>query len=76
MYEGHDTFTAIKNALPNISANLLTQRMGVLIDAGYVVKEVVVMHPLKLKYALTPLGRELGQKIDDLSARARANKKA
>ena len=71
MYEGQETFTGIKNALPNISANLLTQRMGILIEAGYVAKEVVVIHPLKIKYILTPRGRELGQKIDELSIRAR-----
>ena len=73
LYENHATFTDIKNSLTWISANILTERLTELIEAWYIEKKVVSVTPLKITYGLTKNGKQLGEKIDELSDRAKSH---
>ncbi len=57
---GTDTFSALKNYIPQISPTLLSKRLVELEDDGIVLKKETGLKQPKYKYLLTPAGQELG----------------
>ena len=57
---GTDTFTMLKNYIPQISPTLLSKRLVELEEDGIVKKIETGLKQPKYKYELTQAGRELG----------------
>jgi DNA-binding HxlR family transcriptional regulator len=64
-------FTEIAVALPGVSDRMLTERLRVLEDRGLLDRHVEAGPPVKVCYALTPMGRSLEPALDELKAWAR-----
>ena len=60
-------FCEIREAIPDISDRLLTERLKELEDAALVVRTVTNARPVLVTYGLTGTGRELGPILDALA---------
>jgi DNA-binding HxlR family transcriptional regulator len=61
-------FSEIAHAVPALSDRLLSERMKELEARGVVARTVVAGRPLRVEYALTPMGRELEPALAALEA--------
>ena len=52
-------FSEVAQAVPELSDRLLSERMKELEARGVVVRTVVPERPMRVEYALSPMGREL-----------------
>lgn len=61
-------YTTLRDAIPDISDTLLSERLRELERAGIVTRTVTPSTPVLIEYALTTRGRELADVIEGLSA--------
>jgi DNA-binding HxlR family transcriptional regulator len=64
-------FSEISGAIPDLSDRLLSQRMKELETRGLVNREVSVSAPVRVRYELTPMGRELAPALSEIGDWAR-----
>jgi DNA-binding HxlR family transcriptional regulator len=64
-------FSEIAQAVPELSDRLLSERMKELEARGVVVRNVEPGPPVRVTYALTPMGAELGPALQELKSWAR-----
>jgi DNA-binding HxlR family transcriptional regulator len=60
-------YSAIRDAIPEISDTLLSERLRELEDAGVVTRTVTPSMPVLIEYGLSERGRELANVMDGLS---------
>src|SRR5919197_5880448 len=68
---GDMRFSEIANAVPELSDRLLSERMKELEARGVVVRHVEPGPPVRVTYALTPMGAELQPALQELKSWAR-----
>jgi DNA-binding HxlR family transcriptional regulator len=56
---GPHSFSDLREALPELSAKVLTERLTELLDQGLVMRDTVAGFPVRTSYQLTATGREL-----------------
>jgi DNA-binding HxlR family transcriptional regulator len=66
--QGPLRFSEFRDAIPDMSDRLLTQRLKELEEHGLVVREVLTGRPIQVLYHLTPKGRALRPILDALGA--------
>ncbi|MBM3268724.1 MAG: helix-turn-helix transcriptional regulator [Candidatus Sericytochromatia bacterium] len=59
-------FSELREAVPDISDRLLTERLKELEDEGIVLREVSTGRPLQVIYSLTPKGQALKPIIEEI----------
>jgi DNA-binding HxlR family transcriptional regulator len=64
-------FSELAQAVPEISDRLLSERVKELESRGLVARTVYAGPPVRVEYSLTPMGRELGPAIGELTSWAR-----
>ena len=64
-------FSEIAAAVPELSDRLLSERVKELEARGVVERTVFPGPPVRVEYALTPMGRSLAPALDELAAWAR-----
>lgn len=65
---GARRYSSLRDAIPEISDTLLSERLRELEQAGIVTRSVTPTTPVLIEYALTDRGRELSVVIEGLSA--------
>lgn len=71
LLDGPRRFSEIRAAVPQLSDRLLSQRIKELEARGLVKREVSAGPPVRVSYALTDMGAELGPTIGELGDWAR-----
>lgn len=66
LLSGQKRFTDIAEAIPNISARMLTERFKELEKAGIVIRKVYPEVPVRIEYELTEKGAELEKVMDEI----------
>ena len=61
-------YSAIRDAIPEISDTLLSERLRELEDAGIVTRTVKPTTPVLIEYSLSERGRDLARVVDGLSS--------
>ncbi|HVS28889.1 MAG TPA: helix-turn-helix domain-containing protein [Solirubrobacteraceae bacterium] len=61
-------FSAIANAVPELSDRLLSERMKELEARGLVARTVLAGPPVRVEYALTRMGRDLEPALSEIEA--------
>ena len=61
-------FATLREAIPDITDRMLSERLQELEAEGIVERTVVPETPVRVEYALTKKGRALGEAIDAISA--------
>ena len=61
-------FATLRNAVPDITDRMLSERLQELELAGIVVRTVIPETPVRVEYALTKKGRSLAPAIDAIAA--------
>ncbi len=64
-------FSEIAASVPQLSDRLLSERVKELEARGVVERTVIAGPPVRVEYALTPMGRSLAPALDELAAWAR-----
>jgi DNA-binding HxlR family transcriptional regulator len=65
---GRHRYSALREAIPDISDTLLSERLRELEAAGIVTRTVTPSTPVLIEYALTDRGRELADVIEGLAS--------
>ena len=60
-------YSSVRDAIPEISDTLLSERLRELEEAGVVTRTVTPSTPVLIEYGLSDRGRELAVVMDDLS---------
>jgi DNA-binding HxlR family transcriptional regulator len=68
LLDGPRRYSAVREAIPEISDTLLSERLRELEAASIVARAVTPSTPVLIEYALTERGRDLAGVIDGLSA--------
>jgi DNA-binding HxlR family transcriptional regulator len=68
MFAGPLRFSEIAQAVPELSDRLLSQRMKELESRGLVERRVMDGSPVRVQYALTQMGRDLGPALLEIKA--------
>jgi len=63
---GQNRFSDIEEAIPNMSARMLTERFKELEKAGIILRKVYPETPVRIEYELTEKGRELQSSMDEI----------
>jgi DNA-binding HxlR family transcriptional regulator len=71
LLDGPARFTVIAQCVPELSDRLLSERMKELEARGLVQRTVHPGPPVRVEYALTDMGSEIGPALDDIQAWAR-----
>ncbi len=66
LLSGEKRFSDISEAIPNMSARMLTERFKELENHGIVVRKVYPQTPVRIEYELTEKGRELEASMDEI----------
>ncbi|NLK27508.1 MAG: helix-turn-helix transcriptional regulator [Clostridiales bacterium] len=66
LLSGQKRFTDIAEAIPNMSARMLTERFKELEREGIVVRKVYPEVPVRIEYELTQKGAELQSAMDEI----------
>jgi DNA-binding HxlR family transcriptional regulator len=66
LLSGQKRFTDIAEAIPNMSARMLTERFKELENAGIVTRKVYPETPVRIEYELTEKGYELKSVMDEI----------
>lgn len=66
-------FATLRDAIPDITDRMLSERLQELEDEGLVQRTVVPATPVRVEYSLTRKGRGLGEAINSLAAWAEKN---
>ena len=69
--EDQQSFTQLQKKLDNINSRILTERLDEGSEKWYIIRDVSVTKPLKIRYSLTPRGYELSAKICELASIAK-----
>ena len=64
-------FSQIASAVPQLSDRLLSERVKELEARGVIVRTMHEGPPVRVEYALTPMGRSLGPALEELATWAR-----
>jgi DNA-binding HxlR family transcriptional regulator len=67
LLDGSRRYSAVRDAIPEISDTLLSERLRELEEAGVVTRTVTPSTPVLIEYGLSDRGRELAVVMDDLS---------
>jgi DNA-binding HxlR family transcriptional regulator len=67
LMDGPMRFAELRRAVSGISESMLSQRLGELIDAGLVAREIIEGPPLGAAYRLTESGMALRPALQELS---------
>jgi DNA-binding HxlR family transcriptional regulator len=65
---GPRRYSTLRDAIPEISDTLLSERLRELEGAGIVIRTVTPSTPVLIEYALTEQGLELARVIEDFAA--------
>lgn len=68
LMEGGRRFSEIAHAVPELSDRLLSERMKELEARGLVQRTVLPGPPVRVEYALSPMGRDLRPAVDEVRA--------
>lgn len=66
LLSGQKRFSEIADAIPNMSARMLTERFKELEKAGIISRKVYPETPVRIEYELTEKGRELQAVMDEI----------
>ncbi|WP_434797862.1 winged helix-turn-helix transcriptional regulator [Terrisporobacter vanillatitrophus] len=66
LLSGRKRFSDISDAIPNMSARMLTERFKELESEGIVVRKVYPEIPVRIEYELTEKGQELKIVMDEI----------
>lgn len=66
LLSGQKRFSDIAEAIPNMSARMLTERFKELEKAGIVIRKVYPEVPVRIEYELTEKGAELQKAMDEI----------
>jgi DNA-binding HxlR family transcriptional regulator len=66
LLSGQKRFTDISEAIPNMSARMLTERFKELEKEGIICRKVYPDVPVRIEYELTDKGRELQVVMDEI----------
>ena len=66
LLNGQNRFSDIEEAIPNMSARMLTERFKELEKAGIILRKVYPEMPVRIEYELTEKGRELQSSMDEI----------
>lgn len=66
LMEGQKRFSDIAEAIPNMSARMLTERFRELEKEGIIVRKVYPETPVRIEYELSEKGRELQAVMDEV----------
>jgi len=61
-------FAALRDAIPDITDRMLSERLQELEEQGIVERTVIPEPPVRVEYSLTPKGRALAAAVDAISA--------
>jgi len=67
LLDGGRRYSVLRDAIPEISDTLLSERLRELEDAGIVTRSVTPSTPVLIEYGLTDRGRDLATVMDGLS---------
>lgn len=67
LLNGPRRYSTLRDAIPEISDTLLSERLRELEDAGIVTRSVTPSTPVLIEYDLTERGRDLASVIDGLA---------
>ncbi len=67
LLKGPSRFTALRDAIPDITDRMLSERLQELERKGIVERTVVPETPVRVEYALTKKGRALASAIDAMA---------
>ena len=66
LLSGQKRFSDIADAIPNMSARMLTERFKELESEGIVIRKVYPEVPVRIEYELTEKGKELKIAMDEI----------
>lgn len=66
LLSGKKRFSDIAEAIPNMSARMLTERFKELESQGIVIRRVYPETPVRIEYELTEKGRDLQEVMDQI----------
>jgi len=67
LLDGRRRYSAVRDAIPEISDTLLSERLRELEEAGVVTRTVTPSTPVLIEYSISERGRELAVVMDGLS---------
>jgi DNA-binding HxlR family transcriptional regulator len=67
LLDGRRRYSAVRDAIPEISDTLLSERLRELEEAGIVTRTVTPSTPVLIEYSLSERGRELAVVMEGLS---------
>lgn len=67
LLDGPRRYSAVRDAIPEISDTLLSERLRELESGGIVTRAVTPSAPVRVDYALSERGRDLAKVIDGLA---------
>jgi DNA-binding HxlR family transcriptional regulator len=68
LLDGRRRYSVLRDAIPEISDTLLSERLRELEDTGIVTRNVTPTTPVLIEYGLTDRGRDLATVMDGLSS--------
>ncbi|MDR3594588.1 helix-turn-helix domain-containing protein [Clostridium sp.] len=66
LLNGQNRFSDIEEAIPNMSARMLTERFKELEKEGIIIRKVYPETPVRIEYELTEKGRALQSVMDEI----------
>lgn len=66
LLNGQNRFSDIAEAIPNMSARMLTERFKELEKEGIIIRKVYPETPVRIEYELTEKGRDLQSAMDEI----------
>ena len=66
LLNGQNRFSDIEEAIPNMSARMLTERFKELEKEGLIIRKVYPETPVRIEYELTEKGRDLQIVMDEI----------
>ncbi|MBE6087168.1 MAG: helix-turn-helix transcriptional regulator [Clostridium beijerinckii] len=66
LLNGQNRFSDIEEAIPNMSARMLTERFKELEKEGIIIRKVYPETPVRIEYKLTEKGRDLQSAMDEI----------
>lgn len=64
LMNGRARFAELRNAIPDISDRMLSERLRILEHEGLIERHVLPDPPIKVEYELTEMGRELNRSLE------------
>lgn len=64
LMDGRARFAKLRDAIPDISDRMLSERLRVLEEEGLIERHVLPDPPIKVEYELTQMGKELHQSLE------------